>query len=109
MYLQDEKEIDEYVMKEHGLMGRGTYDDPEMVSWRFGQFDQNVIEASFVLLREVGKLAISSCNDPVLVSRTFTQAVSRKNDVIIITREQPSEMANFLFIWFSAFHSNIFF
>lgn len=74
--MENEKGLDEYVLNDSGLMWRGTYSQQKEVAWKYGQFDQNILEASFMLLVEIGQLEIPCFKDPVLVSRVFSQAVS---------------------------------
>jgi len=76
VYLRDDGQRDEYVLNEEGLMWRGSHNRQKEVMWKYGQFQKNMLEASFLLLLKIRRLALIYCNDPVHVSRNLSAAVS---------------------------------
>ncbi|XP_050529082.1 annulin [Daktulosphaira vitifoliae] len=81
VYLKDDIQREEYVLNEDGLMWRGSYNRPKEVVWKYGQFDKDVLDCCLYLLLSVGKLSVSSCNDPVIVSRVLSAAVNAPDDM----------------------------
>lgn len=77
VYIRDDKLRDEYVLSEEGLMWRGSHSRQKEVAWKFGQFQKNMLECSFILLLKIRRLALIHCNDPVQVSRNLSAAVSQ--------------------------------
>lgn len=79
VYLKDDVLRDEYVLSEEGLMWRGSHNRQKEVMWKYGQFQKNMLEASFLLLLKIRRLALIYCNDPIQVSRNLSAAVSCVN------------------------------
>ena len=52
MYLQDDKELEEYVLNEQGLIWYGNSAQPASRPWGFNQFEEKVFEAVMYLLKK---------------------------------------------------------
>jgi len=76
VYIKDDALRDEYVLSEEGLMWRGSHSRQKEVMWKYGQFQKNMLESSFLLLLKIRRLALIHCSDPVKVSRNLSAAVS---------------------------------
>lgn len=76
VYIKDDALRDEYVLSEEGLMWRGSHSRQKEVMWKYGQFQKNMLESSFLLLLKIRRLALIHCNDPIKVSRSLSAAVS---------------------------------
>lgn len=76
--MKDDNLRDEYVLSEEGLMWRGNFNKNKEVVWKYGQFQKNMLESSFLLLLKIRRLALIHCNDPIQVSRNLSAAVSAK-------------------------------
>ncbi|XP_071792486.1 protein-glutamine gamma-glutamyltransferase K-like [Asterias amurensis] len=78
VYLQDDKELEEYVLNEQGLIWYGNSAQPASRPWGFNQFEEKVFEAVMYLLKKhVKEGALGS---PVLVARTMSAAVNFQDD-----------------------------
>ena len=61
VYLSDEKEREEYVMEDRGLIWRGTTRSSHPCHWNFGQFEENILDTTLQLLEaECEKTSFSS-------------------------------------------------
>lgn len=76
VYLKDDVLRQEYVLNEEGLMWRGSYNRQKEVMWKYGQFQKNMLESSFMLLLQLRRLPLIHCGDPIEVSRNLSAAVS---------------------------------
>lgn len=76
VYIKDDNLRNEYVLSEEGLMWRGSHSRQKEISWKFGQFQKNMLECSFILLLNIRRLALIHCSDPVKVCRNLSAAVS---------------------------------
>lgn len=76
VYLKDDVQREEYVLNEEGLMWRGSHSRQKEVMWKYGQFQKNMLEVSFMLLLKLRRLPLIHCGDPIEVSRNLSAAVS---------------------------------
>ena len=79
VYLENEAEREEYVLADTGLIWRGSYNRLRPTVWKFSQFENEILECALYLMIAVGKVRVNGRNDPVVVSRCLSAAVS-KND-----------------------------
>ncbi|XP_017755331.1 PREDICTED: annulin [Eufriesea mexicana] len=80
VYMEDEDQRQEYVMAEDGLIWRGSYNSLRPTVWKYSQFKRDILDCALHLMIEVGKVRISSRNDPVIVSRILSAAVNSPDD-----------------------------
>ncbi|CAH0557745.1 unnamed protein product [Brassicogethes aeneus] len=79
VYLANGDWREETVENDVGLMWRGTYNSLRPVIWRYDQFEKDILECSLYLLK-IGKVKISSRNDPVQTTRGLSAAVNSYDD-----------------------------
>jgi len=85
--LEDEKLRKEYVLRDHGALWQGAkWNQTAPCPWNFGQFEDVALYAALLALR-LSKTRLEDIEraDPVLVSRTLTEAV---NSAIVAGRWQ---------------------
>lgn len=77
VYLPSEHERNEYVLNDYGFVFQANSVGPKLAyPWKFGQYERDVLDCALQVLTEVSGLSRESQNDPVLVSRFLTSAVS---------------------------------
>ncbi|XP_069374975.1 protein-glutamine gamma-glutamyltransferase 2-like [Paralichthys olivaceus] len=82
VYLPDEKEREEYVMNEQGIIYVGTADWPMPRDWIFGQFEEDMVDICFKLLdvnpkhtKDPADDVSARCN-PIYVSRVISAMIN---------------------------------
>ncbi|XP_053105209.1 coagulation factor XIII A chain isoform X2 [Hemicordylus capensis] len=79
VFLDDEKERQEYVLNDLGTI---FYGDPENVksrSWNYGQFEENVLDACLYLM-DRAELDLSGRGNPIKISRVGSAVINSKDD-----------------------------
>uniref|UniRef100_A0A6J0TAC9 Coagulation factor XIII A chain n=1 Tax=Pogona vitticeps TaxID=103695 RepID=A0A6J0TAC9_9SAUR len=79
VFLDDEKERQEYVLNDLGVI---YYGDPESIktrSWNYGQFEEGVLDACLYLM-DRAQLALSGRGNPVKISRVGSAVINAKDD-----------------------------
>lgn len=76
MYLEDEAERQEYVLAEDGLIWRGSHNRLRPTVWKYAQFERDILDCALHLMNQVGKVRVSGRNDPVIITRCLSAAVS---------------------------------
>lgn len=76
--MEDEAQKQEYVMADDGLIWRGSYNRLRPTVWKYSQFERDILDCALHLVINVGKVRINGRNDPVVVSRVLSAAVSMK-------------------------------
>ncbi|OCT75954.1 protein-glutamine gamma-glutamyltransferase 4 [Xenopus laevis] len=84
VYMPNEDERQEYVMKDTGYIYRGTYKNIKARPWNFGQFADNVLDCCMYLM-DFGGLKPSSRRNPVIISRKFSAMVNSNDDYGVLT------------------------
>jgi len=86
VYMENEVERKEYVMRDTGHLYRGIPESPSRLAWTYGQFELNVLDIALRLLKE-GKNAkanpmksLKMCKSPVHVARMLTAMVNDTDD-----------------------------
>ncbi|CAG9854836.1 unnamed protein product [Phyllotreta striolata] len=79
VYMEDEKERQEYVMNENGKIWTGTFKKPKGKHWIFGQFDEVSLPTAIFLLEKSG-LSTSQRGNPVMVSRAISAMINSVDD-----------------------------
>lgn len=86
VYMENEEERTEYVVTQHGIIFQGTKDYATSVPWNFGQFEDDILEASLEVLDKNPRFVEDSTtdctqrNDPVYVSRIVSAMVNCNDD-----------------------------
>lgn len=65
----------EYILTEVGSIWKGSLKQPQCSLWKYGQFDNNILDYCLMLLQKNSKLPITQCNDPIMVARAVASAV----------------------------------
>uniref|UniRef100_A0A0K8TAB6 protein-glutamine gamma-glutamyltransferase n=1 Tax=Lygus hesperus TaxID=30085 RepID=A0A0K8TAB6_LYGHE len=80
VHVRDEEERSEYVLTESGLIYRGTHKLVKPTVWKFSQFDKDILDCCLMLIRDVGKVPVTSWNDPIKISRAMSAAINSPDD-----------------------------
>lgn len=83
-YLPNEKERQEYVLNQHGIIWRGVQSVMRPSPWMYGQFEDFVLECSCLVLSYVGHLNPADRNDPIKVTRHIAAIVNSHDDKGIV-------------------------
>ncbi|XP_054775150.2 coagulation factor XIII A chain-like [Lytechinus pictus] len=67
VYMSDEKDRQEYVLEDFGLIWRGNYRNPHAKMWNFGQFDKDVVDTVLEILHDF--VRVEDRGNPVKVTR----------------------------------------
>jgi len=76
VYLEGEAERQEYVLAEDGLIWRGSHNRLRPTVWKYAQFERDILDCALHLMNQVGKVRVSGRNDPVVITRCLSAAVS---------------------------------
>lgn len=76
VYLENEAERQEYVLAEDGLIWRGSHNRLRPTVWKYAQFERDILDSALHLMNQVGKVRVSGRNDPVVITRCLSAAVS---------------------------------
>ncbi|XP_035244655.1 protein-glutamine gamma-glutamyltransferase 2-like [Anguilla anguilla] len=86
VHLADEKERQEYVMNEHGLIFRGASDYIHELAWDFGQFEADILDICLKMLDLNPKCKKNAAEDfsarcnPIYVSRVVSAMINSNDD-----------------------------
>lgn len=81
VYLEGEAERQEYVMAEDGLIWRGSRNRLRPTVWKYAQFERDILDCTLHLMNEIGKVRVSGRNDPVIITRCLSAAVSHAREI----------------------------
>lgn len=81
--MEEEDQRQEYVMAEDGLIWRGSYNRLRPTVWKYSQFERDILDCALHLMIQVGKVRIHGRNDPVVISRILSAAVSTRIDFFV--------------------------
>jgi transglutaminase 1 len=76
VFLEENEQLQEYVLADSGLIWRGSYNRLRPCVWKYAQFEKDILDCSLYLVSHVGKLTLSGRSDPVKTSRVLSAAVS---------------------------------
>lgn len=86
VFLGNESELDEYVLADSGLIWRGSYNRMRPTVWKYSQFERDILDCALHMMIVVGKVRVSGRNDPIVISRILSAAVSFTfHDILKIT------------------------
>uniref|UniRef100_A0A8D2M9A2 protein-glutamine gamma-glutamyltransferase n=1 Tax=Zonotrichia albicollis TaxID=44394 RepID=A0A8D2M9A2_ZONAL len=86
VYMANEKERQEYVLNDSGIIFQGVEKDIQEEAWNYGQFEEDILDISLAVLdrslnhREDPALDVSRRNSPVYVSRVISATVNSNDD-----------------------------
>ncbi|XP_010154848.1 PREDICTED: coagulation factor XIII A chain-like [Eurypyga helias] len=79
VYLDDEKEREEYVLNDVGIVFHGNINDIKLRSWSYGQFEENVLDACLFLM-DKAELELSGRGNPIKICRVASAVINSKDD-----------------------------
>ncbi|XP_068451964.1 protein-glutamine gamma-glutamyltransferase E-like [Clinocottus analis] len=86
VYMKDLKEIDEYVLNEHGIIFKGSRNYIFPLDWDFGQFEDNMVEICLKMLDVNPKHILDPADDvsarcnPIYVGRVISAMINSLDD-----------------------------
>lgn len=79
VYLDDEKEREEYVLNDVGIVFHGNVEDVKSRSWSYGQFEENVLDACLFLM-DKAELELSGRGNPIKICRVASAVINSRDD-----------------------------
>ncbi|XP_042543087.1 coagulation factor XIII A chain isoform X1 [Dipodomys spectabilis] len=79
VYLDDEKERQEYVLNDIGVIFYGDFNNMKSRSWSYGQFEDGILDACLYVM-DRAQMDLSGRGNPIKVSRVGSAMVNAKDD-----------------------------
>uniref|UniRef100_A0A7N5JVP0 Coagulation factor XIII A chain n=1 Tax=Ailuropoda melanoleuca TaxID=9646 RepID=A0A7N5JVP0_AILME len=79
VYLDDDKEREEYVLNDIGVIFYGDFNDIKTRSWSYGQFEDGILDACLYVM-DKAQMDLSGRGNPIKVSRVGSAMVNAKDD-----------------------------
>ncbi|XP_061566306.1 coagulation factor XIII A chain [Cololabis saira] len=79
VFLDDDKEREECVMNEMGIIYHGAYDDIAERDWNYGQFNYGVLDACLYIMDRC-EMPIINRGDPIKVTRKASAMLNSRDD-----------------------------
>ncbi|XP_009883714.1 PREDICTED: coagulation factor XIII A chain [Charadrius vociferus] len=79
VYLDDEKEREEYVLNDVGIVFHGNINDIRIRSWSYGQFEENILDACLFLM-DKAELELSGRGNPIKICRVASAVINSRDD-----------------------------
>ncbi|XP_073423429.1 coagulation factor XIII A chain [Dendrobates tinctorius] len=79
VYMDDEKEIEEYVMNDVGVIFHGEVNNIKTRSWEYGQFEEEILDACLFLM-DKAQLDLSGRGNPIKISRIGSAVINGQDD-----------------------------
>nr|XP_046236903.1 coagulation factor XIII A chain [Scatophagus argus] len=79
VFLDDERERQECVMNEVGIIYHGAYDDIAERNWNYGQFNYGVLDACLYIM-DRSEMPITNRGDPIKVTRKASAMLNSRDD-----------------------------
>ncbi|NWH25905.1 F13A factor, partial [Grus americana] len=79
VYLDDEKEREEYVLNDVGIVFHGNINDIKVRSWSYGQFEENILDACLFLM-DKAELDLSGRGNPIKICRVASAVINSRDD-----------------------------
>ncbi|XP_004628508.1 coagulation factor XIII A chain [Octodon degus] len=83
VYLDDEKEREEYVLNDLGVIFYGDFNDIKSRSWSYGQFEDSILDACLYVM-DKAQMDLSGRGNPIKVSRVGSAMINAKDDQGVI-------------------------
>ncbi|NXH96719.1 F13A factor, partial [Pachycephala philippinensis] len=84
VYLDDEKEREEYVLNDVGIVFHGSVEEVKSRSWSYGQFEENILDACLFLM-DKAELELSGRGNPIKVCRVASAVINSRDEDGVIT------------------------
>lgn len=75
VHMNDDEQLEEYVLNDNGKVWQGTYKEPKGYQWFFGQFE-SVVLPSIMMLLDRSSIPHHDRADPVKMTRSISAIVS---------------------------------
>ncbi|MEE6465161.1 hypothetical protein FKM82_006470 [Ascaphus truei] len=79
VYLDDERELEEYVLNDIGIIFHGEITNIKSRSWEYGQFEEGILDACLYLM-DKAQLDLSGRGNPIKISRVGSAMMNAKDD-----------------------------
>ncbi|XP_038588315.1 coagulation factor XIII A chain [Micropterus salmoides] len=79
VFLDDEKEREECVMNENGIIYHGAFDDISERNWNYGQFNNGILDACLYIM-DRSEMPITNRGDPIKVTRKASAMLNSHDD-----------------------------
>lgn len=79
VYLDNEKEREEYVLNDIGVIFYGDFNDIKSRSWSYGQFEDGILDACLYVM-DKAQMDLSGRGNPIKVSRVGSAMINAKDD-----------------------------
>ncbi|KAM8789959.1 coagulation factor XIII A chain isoform 2-T2 [Rhynchonycteris naso] len=79
VYLEDEKEREEYILNDIGVIFYGDVNNIQSRSWSYGQFEDGILDACLHMM-DRAQMDLSGRGNPIKVSRVGSAMVNSKDD-----------------------------
>ncbi|XP_040839960.1 coagulation factor XIII A chain [Ochotona curzoniae] len=83
VYLDDEKEKEEYVLNDIGVIFYGDVGNIKSRSWSYGQFEEDILDACLYVM-DRAQMDLSGRGNPIKVSRVGSAMINAKDDEGVI-------------------------
>ncbi|XP_064363150.1 coagulation factor XIII A chain isoform X4 [Dromaius novaehollandiae] len=83
VFLDDEKEREEFVLNDVGVIFHGDINDIKLRSWSYGQFEENVLDACLFLM-DKAELELSGRGNPIKICRVASAVINSRDDSGVI-------------------------
>lgn len=93
VFMENQEMRFEYVLMHTGAIWRGSYNNLVPCHWKYGHFEEFVLDCCMYLLTGVGKLRLADCGDPVKVVRHISAAVNSSDDQGVLMGKWGSSFA----------------
>ncbi|KAM6242648.1 protein-glutamine gamma-glutamyltransferase 6-like [Spheniscus humboldti] len=86
VYMANEKERQEYVLNDSGIIFQGLEKYIQQEAWNYGQFEEDILDISLAILdrslnhRHDPAVDVSNRNDPIYVSRVISAMVNSNDE-----------------------------
>ncbi|KAI4530777.1 hypothetical protein MG293_018635 [Ovis ammon polii] len=83
VYLDNEKEREEYVLNDIGVIFYGDFNDIKSRSWSYGQFEEGILDTCLYVM-DRANMDLSGRGNPIKVSRVGSAMINAKDDEGVI-------------------------
>ncbi|KAM5299174.1 coagulation factor XIII A chain [Ctenodactylus gundi] len=83
VYLENEREREEYVLNDIGVIFYGDFNDIKSRSWSYGQFEDGILDACLYVM-DRAQMDLSGRGNPIKVSRVGSAMINAKDDQGVI-------------------------
>ncbi|NXY82337.1 F13A factor, partial [Alcedo cyanopectus] len=93
VYLDDEKEREEYVLNDVGVVFHGDINEIKVRSWSYGQFEESILDACLFLM-DKAELELSGRGNPIKICRVASAVINSKDENGVIAGSWDNTYTN---------------